>query len=367
MKRQTLGILLAGGLVAAMAVLASPVAASLSRYSEADCIEFGWSRTSGSNDHVDETMWAVRGHSTPDNLAERLLSIPVTVVARKAGAEFEAKLSQGTGLPLPEGWALATAKNSPHTASVYVETPRDLAAVLDFYRSELGKRGWTENEGAVIAPDRAVIVFTTVAGPALLRLSRQDDRTIADLTRHRLARATVGIMPKPGQVRLLLGNKTDDDAVITVNEQTLKLAAHAGEKLANSDNAAGELPDSQKIDLPPGKYKVTIKADGSAAQGCAPSPSLLAMTERKEALRHPDNSGCQSRNFRAAPVTSAMVRNAAASTIIPRASLTARASLIARLLGSSISSKSMLWARPKMRRMVLAAAKPTVSVNRRCM
>ncbi|WLB23080.1 hypothetical protein [Bradyrhizobium japonicum] len=64
----------------------------------------------------------------------------------------------------------------------------------------------------------------------------------------------------------MLGNKTDDDAVITVDDQTVKLAAHAGEKLANSDDAAGELPDSQKLDLPPGRYKVTLKADGSAAE-----------------------------------------------------------------------------------------------------
>ncbi|WP_249124569.1 hypothetical protein [Bradyrhizobium manausense] len=266
MKRRTPGALLVGGLIVAAAVLESPVAASLGQEGTTDCIQFGWSRTSDSKTNVDTTWWAVRGHNTPDNLAERLLSIPVTVAARKAGAEFEARLSQDIGLPLPEGWALATAKNSPHTTSVYVETPRDLAAVLDFYRSELGKRGWTENEDAVIAPDRAVIVFTTVAGPALLRLSRQGDRTIVDLSRHKFGRATAGILPKPAQVRLMLGNKTDEDAVITVNEQTIKLAAHAGEKLAHSDDAAGELPDSQKIDLPPGKYKVTINASGSAPQ-----------------------------------------------------------------------------------------------------
>lgn len=41
MKSRTLGALLIGGLVAATAVLASPVAASLGRYSEADSIRFG--------------------------------------------------------------------------------------------------------------------------------------------------------------------------------------------------------------------------------------------------------------------------------------------------------------------------------------
>ena len=64
----------------------------------------------------------------------------------------------------------------------------------------------------------------------------------------------------------MLGNKTDEAAVITVDERTITLAAHAGEKLALLRRRGSELPDSQKIDLPPGKYKVTLKVDGGAAQ-----------------------------------------------------------------------------------------------------
>ncbi|MEY9228256.1 hypothetical protein ABIF68_007469 [Bradyrhizobium japonicum] len=52
MNRRALGILLAGGLLAATAVLVSPVAASLGRYSEADSIRFSWSRTTGVNDYL---------------------------------------------------------------------------------------------------------------------------------------------------------------------------------------------------------------------------------------------------------------------------------------------------------------------------
>jgi hypothetical protein len=266
MKSRTLGILLVGGLVAATAVLAGPVAAHLGRESSADAIRFGWSRTSGLDNYVDQTWWAVRSHDTPDNFAERLLAIPVAAIARGAGAGFEAKLSEGTDLPVPDGWSLTTAKNSPLIRSVYAETPHDLTAVLGFYRAELGKRGWTEKDGAAVEPDRAVIAFTTSHGPALLRLSRQDDKTISDLSQRKRAAATAGLQSKPGQVKLMLGNTTDDEAVITVNEQTVRLPGHAGEKLANSDGAAGELPDSQKIDLPPGRYKVTLKTVDGATQ-----------------------------------------------------------------------------------------------------
>jgi hypothetical protein len=54
--------------------------------------------------------------------------------------------------------------------------------VLRFYRLELSKRGWSENDGAVVEPGGAAIAFTTADGPALLRLTHQDDRTIVDLS-----------------------------------------------------------------------------------------------------------------------------------------------------------------------------------------
>ena len=111
-----------------------------------------------------------------------------------------------------------------------------------------------------------MIAFTTTDGPALLRLIHEDDRTIADLSLRRPAAANAGILPKPGQVSLMLGNKTDEEAVITINGQTVRLAARAGEKLADATITASELPDVKKFDLPPGKYRVTLKVASGAAQ-----------------------------------------------------------------------------------------------------
>jgi hypothetical protein len=118
----------------------------------------------------------------------------------------------------------------------------------------------------VIAPDRAEIAFTTADGPATLRLIRQDNKTIADLSLRKPWPVTAGIQPKPGQVKLMLGNETNDAANVTVDERTISLAAHAGEQLTDTDDAASEKSDIPKIDLPPGKHMVTIKAEGSAAQ-----------------------------------------------------------------------------------------------------
>jgi hypothetical protein len=266
MNRRTLGIVLASSLVVATAAMAIPVTPDPARDGPSDSIEFSWHRTQRSNGYVDETWWAVRDRCSPDYLGERLLCAGVAVLARATSRAFEAQMAEEAGLPLPAGWGLMTAKNSPFIRSAHVETPLDLAAVLGFYRTALGKRGWTENDGAVVEPDRAVITFTTADGPTRLGLTRRDDKTIADLSLRKPAVAPAGILPKPGQVRLMLGNKTDQAADITVNERTIKLAAHAGEKLAYSDDTADELPDSQRIDLPPGKYKVTLKVEGGAAE-----------------------------------------------------------------------------------------------------
>jgi hypothetical protein len=142
--------------------------------------------------------------------------------------------------------------------------PLDLAGVLGFYRAALSKRGRSENGGAVVEPGSAVIAFTTSDGPAQLRLDRQDDRTIVDLSLRKPSVTDAGILPMPRQVRLLLGNDTDEEAVITIDGQAIKLAAHA--KLADDPATGRESPDSQEINLPPGKYNVSLKAASGAVQ-----------------------------------------------------------------------------------------------------
>lgn len=266
MKRRTLGILLAASLFAATAAMAIPVTPDPVRDSATGSFQAGWSHTSRSNGDTADTWWALRDHCAADYLGERLLCDALRVLAQAASRTFESKMSADVGLPLPGSWALMTANNSPFIRSAHVEMPLDLKTVLGFYRASLAKNGWTETEGSMVEADRAMIAFATSEGPASLRLIRQDGKTIADLSLRKPRVATAGFLPKPEQGRLMLGNKTDEAAVVTVNERTIRLAARAGENLANSDNAAGELLDSQKLDLPPGKYKITLTMDGSDAR-----------------------------------------------------------------------------------------------------
>ncbi|WP_143201602.1 hypothetical protein [Bradyrhizobium sp. NAS96.2] len=171
-----------------------------------------------------------------------------------------------TGLPRPKPWLLTTARNSPLIEAVRVETALGLAAVLSFYRGALGKRGWTENGVPVVEPDRAMVAFTTSSGPALLRLIRQHDRTVAGLLVRKSAAANAELQPAQGQVRLLFGNTTDETAVITINEQTIKLDARAGRHLTDAPATGRRSPDGAEINLPPGMYKVALQIAGGAAQ-----------------------------------------------------------------------------------------------------
>jgi hypothetical protein len=210
--------------------------------------------------YFEATSFAV-AHCPENYIAKRLLC--ATSVAAPAQAASD---DLATGLPRPKPWVLTMAKKTPFIESVHVETPLDLAAALGFYRAELSKRGWTENDGAVVEPDRAEIAFTTTDGPALLRLIHQDERTIADLLLRKPAAANAGNLPRPGKARLLLGNATDEEAVITINGETVTLAARAGRHLADDPDAGSKSSDSPAIDLPPGKFKVASKVASGAAQ-----------------------------------------------------------------------------------------------------
>lgn len=204
---------------------------------------------------VDKTAWAVVDCPS-SQIAWRLLCAGGSGAAQVQSASDDTV----TGMPRPKPWLVTTAKDSSVIKALHLETPLDLAGVLGFYRIALSKRGWSENSGAMVEADSATIAFTTSDGPALLRLSRQGDRTVVDLSLRKPGATNGGIRPVPGQARLLLGNDAKEDAVITINGKAIELAAGAGVDL--TDKAA----DRREINLPPGKYKVSFRVANGAVQ-----------------------------------------------------------------------------------------------------
>lgn len=171
-----------------------------------------------------------------------------------------------SALPVPKqrsSTSLGTAKlpgiDVPFRRELDASVPAELGDVLAFYRSELTKLGWQEKpDGAVTAPDRVKLAFASPQGPAMLKLGRAKGETSVNLVQKNPDAATkADIMPKPGQARLLLGNMGSQEAVITINTRTVKVAAGAG---------GPQSPKGPMLDMPPGKYQYSLKMAGRPAR-----------------------------------------------------------------------------------------------------
>jgi hypothetical protein len=173
-----------------------------------------------------------------------------------AATEDDLIAEESGGLPVPKRRTAAVSDKSQFRRQLEATVPLSINDVLGFYRRELGKRNWKEESGAVVAADRAKLSFTSAEGPGTLTLSRKDGATIVHLvTRNPEAAAKAGIVAKPGQVKLLISNPNDVEAVLVINKQTIKAAAGSGIKA----------PDGPMLDLPPGKYKFSVKLAGKPA------------------------------------------------------------------------------------------------------
>ena len=185
-----------------------------------------------------------------------LAGTPVAAAAQPAEQPLEAE--EMGGLPIPTRHSLGGTEKTPFRITLNASVPAGLAAVLDFYRRELGKRDWKEeSQGAVVKQDQAVLAFASPDGPAVLKLDRKNDETVVSLALKKQGEATnAGMLPKAGQAKLLFGSMVETETVVTINKQTIRVGAGVG----------GKKPDGPSIDLPPGKYKYAFRVGSKPAE-----------------------------------------------------------------------------------------------------
>jgi hypothetical protein len=184
---------------------------------------------------------------------------PVVTAAKPADTMLEA--DENGGLPVPKqstlsgGGSMKMPGQTPFRRELDASVPAEVAAVLAFYRRELTRLQWKElPEGAVVKPDNVVLAFAAPDGPALLKLSRDGGGTAIHLAvKNPVEAAKAGIVPAPGQARVMLGNLGAADVSMTINAKTIKIAAGVG---------GPQTPKGPTLDLPPGKYKYTLKIAG---------------------------------------------------------------------------------------------------------
>jgi hypothetical protein len=171
-----------------------------------------------------------------------------------------------SALPVPKqrtmtsiGTAKMPGSDAPFRRELEASVPAELNTVLAFYRSELGKRGWQETaEGAIVRPDQVQLALASPDGPATLKLGRSKGETSINLVqKYPAAAAKADVVPKPGQSKLMFGNIGKSDATVSINKQTIKIAAGAG---------GPQSPRPPMIDLPAGKYQYALKIAGGPAR-----------------------------------------------------------------------------------------------------
>jgi hypothetical protein len=204
----------------------------------------------------------VMANAKPAAAGKQAAGTAGTAATKAAPQDLEAE--PDSALPVPKEHSMSSlgVGKLPGTETAIrrelnASIPADLNSVLAFYRTELGKRGWKETtERAIVKPDQAQLAFVSPDGPATLKLGRSHDETSVVLAQKIPAAAAKGdVMPKPGQARLMFVNIGDSEAALTINKQTIKIAAGAG----------GPHAKGPTLDLPPGKYPYSVKVAGRPA------------------------------------------------------------------------------------------------------
>ncbi|MGY3032189.1 hypothetical protein ACVIIV_001359 [Bradyrhizobium sp. USDA 4354] len=141
---------------------------------------------------------------------------------------------------------------APLRTRLEARVPAALGDVLAFYRTELRKLGWQEQQDdAVVTADHARLAFVSPIGPAALELDGKNGSTSVHLVQKNSDVATrANVLPEPGQAKLVFNNIGDNEAVLAINERTIPRPARA--------NAVA-------LDLVPGKYAYGLSVPGRPA------------------------------------------------------------------------------------------------------
>ncbi|MCP3462315.1 hypothetical protein [Bradyrhizobium sp. CCGUVB23] len=203
------------------------------------------------DDGIVDVVQAYRGCIAPSPLARIKAAIGWQKLTPKPGKDMPVPAeSSFSGFNTTVTYGIKEPLRSTLEACV----PAKLGNVLAFYRTELEKLGWQEKpDGAVVAADHAQLAFASPQGPALLKLGRKNGNTSVNLVAKNSDVATKSnIMPEPGEAALVFANSSDNEAVLTIDKQTITIADSQQHAL--------------RLDLPPGVYSYELRVAGHPAR-----------------------------------------------------------------------------------------------------
>jgi hypothetical protein len=234
---------------------------SLSCFVDGKSINFGSPKIKSEAKVVDGHLRGKVSLAEPEEFFDDLfqftivLDVPLMKCAEQAASARELVDTGTYSYPLPEGCSEAEEKRTPYRSVIRGTLKAELAQVVDFYRSALADSGWHEDsKAAKIEKAAAQMSFEQDGNVLSVQLRFAADETQIALASRDSQRAQKdGVAPKPGKSRLMLGNASDSEIVITVDDKDHKLAAGVG----------GENPaEAIKLDIEPGKHTITTKVPG---------------------------------------------------------------------------------------------------------
>ncbi len=222
----------------------------------------------------DHTMFTGEGDgledksaASADNSSSASASSSSSSADQPADAPMVAEDSNG--FPIPTDHSSSGSENTLFRRTITVSVSNSVKSVVEFYRTELGKKGWKEQaDKAVMKDDAANMVFDSPDGAVAVKITREGDQTNVGLTTHDQAAASKSpLFPKPGQIKVAIGNLTEKAAEVTIAGKKIKVPAGAGTKA----------PDGPTLDLPPGKIEVTLKGGAKDTFDAGPDEIWMAM------------------------------------------------------------------------------------------
>lgn len=153
------------------------------------------------------------------------------------------------GLPIPKPFIDKVATDAKFRVEVHATVSASMAAVIAFYRKELGKKGWTEDAGqGRTDSNQSILVFHAPEGLAALTVTKVREGTGSDLVLRKTAEAErSGLLPEKGMATVVIGNSMEEAASVTINGTAYKLGPGEG---------VGK-PTGPKLNLAPGTYKAS--------------------------------------------------------------------------------------------------------------
>ena len=186
---------------------------------------------------LDALLGAVKGKPKADVPDDVEQSAAESAPAKPAvEEEVTLEVEEANGLPFPKPYTEKVATKTGFRTEVKTTVSADLDRILAFYRTELGKKGWTEDRGkSQTLVDKASLVFTTPDGPANLEISTMSTGTSSHLILRLPKEAEArGLMPKPGKAMLVMSNAMEEPVSVTLAGKTYKLGSLSGTNGATS-------------------------------------------------------------------------------------------------------------------------------------